>query len=215
MYDWKVAQRVKGEGYEIVFIDMTSQSWLSPREVDRTEWKHWLIVVRPEKAQSNSAFLFIGGGSNRKGMPKGPDKVAVEVARATGTVVAELRTVPNQPLEFGHDGEERSEDNLIAYAWKRFIETGDDRWLPRFPMVKSAVRAMDTIQAFFAKEDAAHPIEKFVVAGVEARLDDLAHRSRSPRERHRPDRHRHPQHAEVDGPSLRSVRILGAGDRRL
>ena len=53
--------------------------------------------------------------------------------------------------------------DLIAYCWDKFLDSGDLRWLPRFPMVKSVVRAMDCIQEWSKKEGI--PVEKFVVAG--------------------------------------------------
>jgi PhoPQ-activated pathogenicity-related protein len=80
-------------------------------------------------------------------------------------VVAELGMVPNQPLAFA-DGQPRHEDSLIAYTWDQFLRSGDPLWLARLPMTKSAVRAMDTITDFCAREETgAHKVESFVVAG--------------------------------------------------
>ena len=73
--------------------------------------------------------------------------------------------VPNQPLIFHGDGVRRVEDDLIGYTWDQYIQTGEARWLARNPMVKSAVRAMDTITAATAKEANGHTVDKFVVAG--------------------------------------------------
>jgi PhoPQ-activated pathogenicity-related protein len=164
VYKWSVAAEESVEGAKIYFIDMTSQNWLTPADVDRTTWRHWLVVTWPKDADPSHAFLFIGGGSHKSDRPKGPDKLTVAIAQETGMIVAELRGVPNQPLVFHQDGKERSEDDLIAYAWRHFIESGDDRWVPRMPMVKSAVRAMDTVQAL-AREKGKLEIGKFIVAG--------------------------------------------------
>lgn len=147
-------------------LDMTSQTWLTPEEVDRTEWRHWLAIVVPRKVTSSAALLFIGGGSNDDAAPVAADRMLVRIARATGAVTAELRMVPNQPLTFRGESRGRSEDSLIAYAWDKFLRTGEARWLPRLPMTKAAVRAMDTITAFLESEAGGKlVVNRFVVAG--------------------------------------------------
>ena len=166
VYQWKVINTDEESGLTTLIVDMTSQRWRTADEVDRTLWKHWLVIARPEKVVSNIGFVFISGGSNRGGPPSGPSEIVKQLARATNTVVAELRMVPNQPLEFHHDGKQRSEDDLIAYCWDQFLKTGDPTWLPRFPMAKSAVRAMDTITALLASDHGGrHKVNRFVVAG--------------------------------------------------
>lgn len=85
-------------------------------------------------------------------------------------MVVELRQVPNQPLIFHGDGQERVEDDLIAYGWDKYLRGGDVNWLARLPMTKSAVRAMDTVTEFLGAADRGSlKIEKFVVAGASKR----------------------------------------------
>src|SRR5262249_55627077 len=80
--------------------------------------------------------------------------------------VVDLGMVPNQPLTFHGDGKGRSEDDLIAYCQIKFMDTGDPTWLPRLPMVKSAVRAMDAATEFLASDAGGKTaVRKFVVAG--------------------------------------------------
>ena len=67
----------------------------------------------------------IGGGSNDSGPPDRPDDTTLRIARATNSVVAELRMVPNQPLVFHGDGTPRKEDDLIGYGWDQYLKTGD------------------------------------------------------------------------------------------
>ena len=165
-YSWKVAGRIRGKGATTYIVDMKSQAWRTQQEVDRTVWQHWLVVVRPDRVKFNTGFLLIGGGSNDRPPPDKPDEMIVEIALATNSVVAELKMVPNQPLVFHGDGRKRYEDDLVAYTWDQFLKTGDPTWPARNPMIKSAVRAMDTVQALMASEQGGElAVDRFVVAG--------------------------------------------------
>jgi PhoPQ-activated pathogenicity-related protein len=165
-FTWHLVNSVRGEGYTTYIVDMISQAWLTTNEVNRTRWQHWLTIVKPDKLTSTTGLLYLGGGANKKEPPAKAEGNIVTIATHSGTVVAELRNVPNQPLIFAGDNQERSEDALIAYTWDKFLRTGDDKWPARLPMTKAAVRAMDTITAFCASE-AADPsvVDRFFVAG--------------------------------------------------
>jgi PhoPQ-activated pathogenicity-related protein len=167
VYSWKLARTIKGEGYTTYVLDLTSQTWRSEKDVDRPVWKHWLSIVKPDQVKRKTAFLFIGGGSNRDKMPEQAPARVAELATYTGSVVAELGTVPNQPLFFSDSKEEgRSEDDLIAYTRVKYMATHDPNWLVRLAMVKSGVRAMDAMQEFLASEEGGKlKIDSFVVAG--------------------------------------------------
>jgi PhoPQ-activated pathogenicity-related protein len=165
-YAYRVVNTVAGKGYTTAILEMTSQSWLTTNEVDRPVWKHWLTITRPDGATNATALLLIGGGNNDKPAPAEADGSAIKVALATRSVVAELKLVPNQPLVFARDGRKRSEDEIIAYTWDKFLRTGDDKWPARLPMTKSAVRAMDTITSFCALPAGGRlRVDSFVVAG--------------------------------------------------
>jgi PhoPQ-activated pathogenicity-related protein len=165
-YAWKVVRTIPGDGYTTFVVDLTSQRWRSAPEVDRSLWQHWLVIVRPNTVAHDTALLTIGGGRNGGPAPDSPSPQSVRVAKATNSVVAELRMIPNQPLVFDGDGRPRSEDDLIAYCWVKYMDTHDPTWLPRFPMVKAAVRAMDTITAVMAGEHGGKTaVTKFVVSG--------------------------------------------------
>ncbi|RPI28371.1 MAG: PhoPQ-activated pathogenicity [Acidobacteria bacterium] len=164
-YRYELAQKIPGQGYTTYVLDMVSQAWLTKAEVTEPVWRHWLVVVKPDKVKSRTALLFIGGGDNGKPAPKSADAKLAAIADATSTVVAELRMVPNQPLTFAAEGKPRKEDEMIAYAWNQYMHTGDSKWAPRLPMTKSAVRAMDTITAFCAGLENAAQVDRFVVAG--------------------------------------------------
>ena len=165
-YGWRLVNTVPGEGHTMFLLEMTSQTWLTPQEVDRTLWTHWLTIIKPDHVRHQTGLLFIGGGGNDRPAPKEADGNLVRVALATESVVTELRMVPNQPLLFAGETQPRVEDELIAYTWDKYLRTGDERWPARLPMTKSAVRAMDTITAFCGRPEAGElSIDAFFVAG--------------------------------------------------
>ncbi|RPJ61035.1 MAG: PhoPQ-activated pathogenicity [Acidobacteria bacterium] len=168
-YRYELAEAIPGQGYTTYIISMVSQSWLTRAELTDPIWRHWLVVVKPDQVTSRTGLLFIGGGDNGKPAPKSADRMVVSIAQATQSVVAELRQVPNQPLTFVGDGRPRKEDDMIAYAWDKYLQTGDSKWAPRLPMTKSAVRAMDTITSFCAGLENNVAVDKFVVAGASKR----------------------------------------------
>jgi PhoPQ-activated pathogenicity-related protein len=170
-YAWEPVRDLQGEGCVAHVLKMTSQTWLTPHDVDRTVWRHWLTIIEPGTITSDIALLYIGGGSNDDGPPDGIRSAYARIASSTGTVVAELKMVPNQPLRFAGDPDgPRKEDRLIAFAWDRFLRGGDPVWLPRLPMTRSAVRAMDTISSYFEARGGGGPrIGRFVVAGASKR----------------------------------------------
>lgn len=160
-YQWEVEASRTIENVDVQVIGLTSQTWLPPEEVDQPQWQHWLIVSKPQQLTRDTALLFINGGKSRESL-RGPNETLARIAQRTGAITLELRAVPNQRLEFNGDGKGRKEDDLVAYTWARYLETGDPIWLAQFPMVKATVRAMDTLHTL-------HGINKFVVAGASKR----------------------------------------------
>jgi PhoPQ-activated pathogenicity-related protein len=166
-YKWEVVSTSGNNRSKTVVIRLTSQKWLTEKEVNRPLWEHWLVVVKPAELKTNKAFLVVSGGGNDRPAPEGGNEIVSRIAEATGSIVADLKMVPNQPLIFHGDGKPRKEDDLIGYGWNQFLETGDAQWLARLPMVKSVARAMDCLQEWSEQEGA--KVEKFVVAGASKR----------------------------------------------
>jgi PhoPQ-activated pathogenicity-related protein len=164
-YKYELVNKVEGNGHTTYIIDLTSQSWRSPSEVNRPVWRHWMIMVKPDEVKSSKSLLYISGGNNHSSAPKNAEAQIVQIALATKSVVTELKMVPNQPLAFS-DNKPRVEDDMIAYTWDKFLRTGDELWPARLPMTKAAVRAMDTVISFLASEAGGKvKIDGFVVAG--------------------------------------------------
>ncbi len=158
---------LEGDGYRAHVLDLVSQRWRNPWEVDRTEWHHWLTVIVPAQVRHRTALLWIGGGDNDDTAPTKAMERSVRLAVSTGSVVADLGMVPNQPLFFADSPKDgRFEDDLIGYARVKYLVTGDVEWLVRLAMVKSGVRAMDAVQQYLrSAEGGGIAIDDFVVAG--------------------------------------------------
>ncbi|MCC5940206.1 MAG: PhoPQ-activated pathogenicity-related family protein [Balneolaceae bacterium] len=173
-FEYELANTIEGEDYTAYVIRMVSQEWLTDKLVNETKWWHWLTIVVPDEVEHETGFLWIGGGTNYSELPESVDPMILNTARSTNSITADLHNVPFQPISFLDDDrlEQRYEDDLIAYGWRKFLEGGaqdeDAEWLARLPMTTAAVRAMDTITDFIYKEYA-HVVENYVVGGASKR----------------------------------------------
>jgi PhoPQ-activated pathogenicity-related protein len=164
-FAWKVDHAVSGPGWHGAVLDMTSQTWLTAKEVDKPVWKHWLTVIIPDTVTHKDAFLYIDGGSNTSPAPKDAAARWVKMALETHSVVTELDDVPNEPLRFTEDPKPRTEDAIIAYQQAKFIKDRNPLDLVRLPMVKSGTQAMTAVQQYLASVSGAPKIDGFVVSG--------------------------------------------------
>jgi PhoPQ-activated pathogenicity-related protein len=153
-YNWKLTEQQKDSWGVLTYLELVSQHWRNQF------WSHHLIVARPSEVRNPKiALLLIAGDGKGK---KYIEQLKMLAQRA-GAVTAALTQVPNQPLYNG-----LKEDALIAFSFAQFLKTGDETWPLLFPMVKSAVRGMDTIQAF-AQQEFQQQIKGFVVTGASKR----------------------------------------------
>ena len=152
------------DSYFVHSIRMDSQNFLQSKDVNKTSWSHWLTVIEPKEVKAETALLVISSGDTNDPMPKAQDAL-IEIALASNSLVAELKAIPNQPLKFSDESFDRWEDAIIAYTWNKFFLTGETRWPARMAMTKSAIAAMDTIQAVFKRNN----VNSFVVTGASKR----------------------------------------------
>ncbi len=163
------ANVIAGPGYTANIWHMASQNWRSLSEVDRTLWEHWVTIIIPDTVTHSKAMMIVSGGSNRPTPPTSVDATIAQIAVSTQSIIANVAQIPNERIKFADETDPRylangrNEDELIAYAWDKYKQTGDPTWLPRLPMTKAVVRAMDTVQAL-------HPsITGFFVVGASKR----------------------------------------------
>lgn len=164
-YTWKIADTLDVDGVTVYNLVLTSQKW---REFT---WKHQLTVFIPKEIKYHDALLLISGGSiNKQGEPnfRGPDddltKMVADIATTNKAITSIIRQTPNQPLYKG----DLHEDQLISYTLHNYKKDSDMTWPLLFPMVKTAVKAMDAVQEFTQK-DLDQVVNKFVVTGASKR----------------------------------------------
>lgn len=166
-FAWTVAKTFTGAGYHGAVLELTSQTWMTEAESNRSVWKHWLTVTVPDKLTSNKAFLYINGGSTASNMPTDSSQRFAAMAIDTGSVIADLGQVPNQPIRFTATPDNaRSEDDMIAYLQSNYDAQKNPIALARLPMVKSGTAAMTAVQQFLASDAGGKlNINGFVVSG--------------------------------------------------
>ena len=153
-FAWRQVEQRQVEDCLATRLELTSQTWRGHI------WKHQLLVVRPREVRNpDIAFLEISGDA----AVDGTFNTLRNIATGAGALAVSINKVPNQPLYGG-----RREDALIAYTFNEYLKTGDPTWPLLFPMVKSAVRGMDAVQAV-AQREFRQKIGRFVVSGASKR----------------------------------------------
>lgn len=164
-YEWREIGAGRIGEVEYTELMLTSQTWRGKA------WKHQLILLRPPKIDpaSSQAFLFVHGGRWKPEYEQGyagklprAAPMFARLAELNRAPLGVLLQVPHQPLF------ERTEDALIAYTFDRYLDTGEADWPLLLPMVKSAARGMDVMQAF-ALQRWERRIDSFTIAGASKR----------------------------------------------
>lgn len=179
-YDYEVLRTATFPSFGIssYVLEMTSGMWRGTVELYNAQpWKHYLTIIEPSIVLHDKALLLITGGTTGS-EPDITDQaeMVLPFVNATGTIAVLLKAVPNQPLQFVDDTRKREEDGIIAYSFDKYMDgyktrETDITWPVLLPMVRSAVRAMDTVQKF-VKEDKPgrrYEINKFIVTGASKR----------------------------------------------
>lgn len=136
-------------------LTVRSQNWRG------VEWNHDLRLIVPDKVDLPHHLILQIAGSGGSDGAKAPH--LTPLAESTGMATAILMDVPNQPL-FG----DKTEDELIAYTFDQFANTGDRTWPLLFPMVKSVQQTMTILQEFMKKE-LSREVASFIITGASKR----------------------------------------------
>jgi PhoPQ-activated pathogenicity-related protein len=156
-FAWELKSKTEVPNATLYELRLTSQTWHD------IVWQHNLLVFVPANpSPAGAALLLIDGGSqNKLDQKPGMDAILYGsmLAGKVGVPCAVLKQVPNQPL-LG----DLKEDALIAETYRRYLDTHDNSWPLLFPMTKAAIRAMDALGEFSAR-DLGGRIDKFAVTG--------------------------------------------------
>lgn len=150
-YEWTISQSRTPEPSDGAYkIEMVSQTWRDIR------WTHDLMIVLPKDAPKDlPLLLFVTGGDGKWKYAS----IGAKLATRSNAAIAVLFNMPNQPLF-----KDLTEDDLIAYTFDRFLETGEKNWPLLLPMTKATIRSIDTLSEFLGSRTG-HTISHLVVGG--------------------------------------------------
>jgi len=104
-YDYTSLSWFTRTGYTAYALDMTSQTFREATEVDQPVWQHSVTLYVPDTLAFKTAVLFV---------------------TSTEMVTVHLRTVPSEPLTFSDEGFPRGEDEIFAYTFDKYLQTGGE-----------------------------------------------------------------------------------------
>ncbi len=170
-FSYDIQEVIYEENWTGYHIKMISGEWLDSKKVDQVEWWHYVDIIIPKQTTSSTGIMFIDGGEKSEDYFR-LDAQSIRNAIKTEAVIVNVSNIPFQPLNFlSSEQDSFEEDDLIAFAWNKFLKQGakqkDVEWLPRFPMTRAIVRAMDLAQEIILQNDIV--VKDFVVSGASKR----------------------------------------------
>ena len=170
-FSYDIQEVIYEENWTGYHIKMISGEWLDSKKVDQVEWWHYVDIIIPKQTTSSTGIMFIDGGQKSEDYFR-LDAQSIRNAIKTEAVIVNVSNIPFQPLNFlSSEQDSFEEDDLIAFAWNKFLKQGakqkDVEWLPRFPMTRAIVRAMDLAQEIVLQNDIV--VKDFVVSGASKR----------------------------------------------
>ncbi|KAK5584604.1 hypothetical protein RB653_006218 [Dictyostelium firmibasis] len=157
---------------KIYILELTSQQWMKDHSNDSI-WKHWLTICVPNDYDSTLKIghLHIIDGMNQNWTTPALQSLSpfsMDICNQTSAITSTLYQVPNQFITFENDGIPRQEDDIVAYTWRKYIDSKVSDWVSLLPQTKAGTAAMTAIQEF-GKQKSFYNIEKFVVSGASKR----------------------------------------------
>lgn len=176
-YAWEVIESFDYPEYTVTTLNLTSQQWMDESFSNHSIWWHYLSVFIPKNIQiRDAAYIYINGGDHEDAPPSPDADRMVRTANFavnTGAVAAYLRMVPFQPIVFADSNVGRTEDLIIGYTWRVYIEDPNPEPNPDvvvlLPMTLAAKTALDAVTEFAASQDPTIQLTKFLPTGFSKR----------------------------------------------
>ena len=172
------------EDYQVTghYLNVTSLYYLTDKESTASIWRHRVFVYVPDKFDdeiSHVAHFFNRGGENRNSdgeflteeqMNMSPSvNRHVRLASFTGTVTIYMYDNPNQPMYYLEEKArnlKRTEDAVIAYSWRHFIDNPTDyQWILQIPMNKAIINTFNAVQHFTENSIYGITLQNYVISG--------------------------------------------------
>ncbi|HIE13758.1 TPA: PhoPQ-activated pathogenicity-like protein PqaA type, partial [Candidatus Bathyarchaeota archaeon] len=153
VFGWNIISETKISNVRVVKVILFSQIWRNSR------WRHRLNILIPKTCKDEYTLLYVTGtsGEHEKLL------LCINFTKSLSIPCAVLHDVPNQPLFQG-----LYEDALIAYTFKKYLETGDEEFPLLLPMVKSVRRSMDALEEML-RESLGQKPRGFIITGASKR----------------------------------------------
>ena len=147
------------------FLSSTGFSYTISSTIDGKIWKgiHWyhrLIIIIPRSLLIKDYILLHIEGT------KSPQRILryfEPFSEKLKMPIAVIFDIPNQPLFGG-----LKEDSLVAYTFRKFIQTQDPNWIIFSPMIRSVREAMNYLENYFSQHFDIR-LKGFILSGISKR----------------------------------------------
>ena len=170
-FSYEIEEIIYKDEWTGYHIKMVSGEWLDIKKVSEVNWWHNVDIIIPKEVKTSSGIMFIDNGVSSENYFRLDDEV-INYSNKLGAIIVNVSNIPFQPVNFLESNQESFlEDDLIAFAWNKFLKSGGSmkylEWLPRLPMTRAVVRSMDLAQEIAIQNNI--QLNNFVVSGASKR----------------------------------------------
>lgn len=170
-FSYEIEEIIYKDEWTGYHIKMISGEWLDNKKVSEVNWWHNVDIIIPKEVKTSSGIMFIDNGVSSENYFRLDDEV-INYSNKLGAIIVNVSNIPFQPVNFLESNQESFlEDDLIAFAWNKFLKSGGSNkyleWLPRLPMTRAVVRSMDLAQEIAIQNNI--QLNNFVVSGASKR----------------------------------------------